>query len=182
MTTSAHLWAVGFDDVGRADLVRDEITQLGWGTGHASKYLVLLDIAVVVRHPDGSITLDHKQFPRVANVLACSAAGFLAGLAVGAALTGATIGALVGGAGSAAAAASIVGIRDEFVQEVEGLMKPGSSALFVLNDAADMEIILHALRGLGGTVLRTNVDLERARLIQSTLAAASDDRTKEIGK
>ena len=36
-----------------------------------------------------------------------------------------------------------------------------------------MDVILHAIRGLGGTVLKTNVGVERARLIQSTLAAAS---------
>ena len=114
-------------------------------------------------------------------ILACSAAGFLAGLAVGAALTGAAIGALVGGAG-VAASASAAGIREDFVREVEGLMKPGSSALFVLDDAGNMEMILDTLRGLGGTVLRTNVELERARLIQSTLAEASDGRTKAVGK
>jgi uncharacterized membrane protein len=181
MTATAHLWAVGFDDTERADQVRNEITQLGWGAGNAAKYLILLDIAVVVRHPDGSFTLDRKPFPRVGNVLACSAAGFLAGLAVGAALTGAAVGALAGGLGNAAAAGT-VGIRDDFVREVEGLMKPGSSALFVLDDAGDMEMILHALSGLGGTVLRTNVDLERARLIQATLAAGSDARAKTVGK
>ena len=37
-----------------------------------------------------------------------------------------------------------------------------------------MDAILHAIRGLGGTVLKTNVDLERAKLIQSTLAASAD--------
>jgi hypothetical protein len=35
-----------------------------------------------------------------------------------------------------------------------------------------MELILHTIQGLGGTVLKTNVDLERAKLIQSTLATA----------
>jgi hypothetical protein len=35
-----------------------------------------------------------------------------------------------------------------------------------------MDMILHKIRGLGGSVLKTNVDLERAKLIQSTLAAA----------
>jgi uncharacterized membrane protein len=165
----------------RADRVRDEITQLAWGTGQAAKYLILLDVAVVVRHPDGSFTLDHKPFARVTNILASSAAGFLAGLVVAAPLTGAAVGALVGGLGSAATA-STVGIHDEFVGEVKGLMKPGSSALFVLDNAGDMEMILNTLRGLGGTVLRTNVDLERAELIQSTLAAASDDRTKVSGE
>jgi hypothetical protein len=33
-----------------------------------------------------------------------------------------------------------------------------------------MDVIQHSIRGLGGTVLKTNVDLERAQLIQSTLA------------
>ena len=46
------------------------------------------------------------------------------------------------------------------------------NALFVLDDAAAMDVILHKIQGLGGTVLKTNVDLERAKLIQSTLAAA----------
>jgi uncharacterized membrane protein len=49
-------------------------------------------------------------------------------------------------------------------------MQPGTSALFVLDSEGDMEVILHAIQGLGGTVLRTNVDLQRAQLIQSTLA------------
>ena len=49
-------------------------------------------------------------------------------------------------------------------------MKPGTSALFVLGDEGDLDVILSQIRGLGGAVLKTNVDLERAKLIQSTLA------------
>jgi uncharacterized membrane protein len=56
---------------------------------------------------------------------------------------------------------------------VEDLIKPETSVLFVLDDGGDMDAILHAIRGLGGTVLKTNVDLERAKLIQSTLAASA---------
>ncbi len=100
-----------------------------------------------------------------------------AGLVLLAPLTGATVGALLGGAGTAASVAA-VGIGDDFVREVEGLMQPGTSALFVLDCEGDMEVILHAIQGLGGTVLRTNVDLQRAQLIQSTLAAASADTSK----
>jgi uncharacterized membrane protein len=170
MTTSAHLWAIGYDDMARAAQVRDKITNLGWGTGRAGKYLILEDIAVVVRHPDGSFTFDHQPFPKV-NVLGTTAIGFLAGLVLAAPLTGATLGALFGGAGSAAMATE-AGIDGEFISEVEKLMQPGTSALFVLDDAADMEVILHTIQGLGGTVLRTNVDRERARLIQITLAGA----------
>jgi hypothetical protein len=42
------------------------------------------------------------------------------------------------------------------------------------SEEGDMNAILRAIRGLGGTVLKTNVDLERAKLIQSTLAASAD--------
>jgi uncharacterized membrane protein len=169
MSESGHLWAVGYDDAARTDQVRDEIKDLGWGSGRAGKYLLLDDIAEVVRHPDGSFTVDRAQFPGAANILGCTAAGFLAGLALAAPFTGAAVGALLGGAGTAAMAAK-VGISDDFVREIERLMRPGTSALFVLDDAGDMEVILHAIRGLGGTVLKTNVDRERAKLIQSTLA------------
>jgi uncharacterized membrane protein len=55
------------------------------------------------------------------------------------------------------------------VREIEEMMKPGTSALFVLDDVGDMDVILHRIRGLGGTVLKTNVDVERAKLIQATL-------------
>jgi uncharacterized membrane protein len=171
MSEAGHLWAVGYDDVARADQVRNEIANLGWGSGRAAKYLILSDIAVVVRHADGSFTLDRKQFPGVANILASTGAGFLAGLVLAAPLTGATIGALLGSAGTAAA--THAGISEDFIRDAEGLMKPGTSAVFVLDDSVDMEVILHKIQGLGGKVLKTNVDLERAKLIQSTLAAAA---------
>jgi uncharacterized membrane protein len=162
---SGHLWAIGYDDMARADQVRDEITRLGWD----EPYLLLSDVAVVVRHPDGSLTVDREPFPAVANILSCAAVGFLAGLVVAAPLAGAAVGAALGGAGSAVAAG--VGIGDDFVRDVEAMMKPGTSVLFVLDDEGDMDLILHAIRGLGGTVLKTNVDVERAKLIQASLAA-----------
>ena len=177
MTKAEHLWAIGYDDMERAEQVRDEIIGLGWHT----PYFALLDVAVVVRHPDGSFTCNREPFPAVANILGCTAVGFLAGLVLLAPLTGAAVGALLGGAGTAAAVAA-VGIGDDFVREVEGLMQPGTSALFGLDSDGDMEVILHAIQGLGGTVLRTNVDLERVQLIQSTLAAAAAGTSKPDGQ
>src|SRR5262245_47164729 len=170
MTTDAHLWAIGYDDMVRAEQVRKAIIELGWGAGMAGKYLLLEDTAVVVRDPDGSFTIDRQPSPELANILTCAGVGFLAGLVLAAPLAGATIGALLGSAGTAAAAHA--GIKEDFIHEVESMMKPGTSALFVLDDEGDMEMILAKIKGLGGTVLKTNVDMERAKLIQSTLAAA----------
>jgi uncharacterized membrane protein len=161
----------------RADQVRDEIINLGWN----KHYLELDDVAVVVRHPDGSFTFDRKAFPDASNVLGCSVVGLVAGLVVGAPLIGAAVGAMVGGAGSVAVLAS-VGIGDDFARQVKELMKPGTSAIFVLDYEGDMDVILHAIRGLGGTVLKTNVDLERVQLIQSTLATPSAQPGKSDAK
>ena len=177
MTKSGHLWAVGYDKIERANQVREEIISLGWDKHN----LILQDIAMVVRHPDGSFTLNREPFPAASNVVGCSVVGFLAGLIVGAPITGATIGAMVGGAGSVAVLTS-ARIGEDFVKEVEQLMKPGTSALFVLDDGGDTDVILHKLRGLGGTVLKTNVDVERAQLIQSTLAAPSTQASKSEEK
>jgi len=49
MTTTKHLWAIGFDDMTRADRVRDPIIRIG---RHPNE-LILKDVAVVVRHPTG---------------------------------------------------------------------------------------------------------------------------------
>src|SRR5262249_14992276 len=137
MTTAAHLWAIGYDDMVRAEQVREEIIELGWGAGMAGRYLILEDIAVVVRHPDGRFTFDRKPYPGLANILAFTGVGFLAGLVLAAPLTGATIGALLGTAGTAAA--THAGIKEDFIHDVESMMKPGTSALFILDDEGDME-------------------------------------------
>jgi len=162
-----HLWAIGYDDVARAGQVKDEITKLGW----EEPYLILEDIAVVVRHPDGSFTVNREPLPALTNIVGFTLVGLVAGLVVAAPAAGAAIGALVGGAGTAASAAT-VGIAADYVREVEAMMRPGTSALFVLDDVGDMDVVLHRIRGLGGTVLKTNVDVERAKLIQATLAGS----------
>lgn len=165
MTLSPHLWAVGFDEPGRAERVRAEVVRLRG----PQQYLFVHDTIVVVRHTDGSLTINREPFSRVGNVLGTSTLGFLAGLIVGLPFTGAAIGAVVGAGGSVLSAT--VGIDEDFIREVSAMLKPGTSALFVLDDDGDMEVTIAAIRGLGGTVLRTNVDVERAKLIQSTLLA-----------
>jgi len=171
MRSTKHLWAVGYDDMERAAHVRDEIVRIGW----VANSLILKDLAVVVRRLDGSFTIDREHFPTGSNIVGASVAGFLAGLVIGAPIVGAAVGAMLGGAGTAVSVMS-AGITDDFVKDAQRLMKPGTSAIFVLESEGDMDVILHAIRGLGGTILKTNVDAERVRLVQSTLAASSEGR------
>src|SRR5215470_4173010 len=98
---TGHLWAIGYSDMERATQVKGEIAKLGWD----EHYLILSDVAVVVRHPDGSFTLNRDPFPVVGNIVGATAVGFLAGLVIAAPLPGAAVGALVGAAGSSMALA-----------------------------------------------------------------------------
>src|SRR5271166_5251013 len=92
MSKSGHLWAIGFDNTGRAAQFRDEITRLGW----EKHDLILRVVAVAVRYPDGSFTLNGEPFLEVTNILGGTTACFLAGLALGAPpLTGAAVGAVL---------------------------------------------------------------------------------------
>ena len=150
--------------MGRAEQVRHEIIKLS-----DKQCLILLDTAVAVRYSDGSLTLDGDPFVAAIDFSGHSIASFLAGLALAAPpLTAAAVG---GQMRSTDGAGAEVGIDEAFIGEVEALMKPGTSALFVLDLEGDMEAILQGIRGLGGTVLKANVDVARAKLIQSTLAA-----------
>jgi uncharacterized membrane protein len=167
MSEAGHLWVIGCDDLEEAERLRAEILKLG-----ESHCLILLDTAVVVRYPDGRLTINGEPYIASIKVSGHGLAGFFAGLSLGAPpLTGAAAGALVRGFGGGWADS---GIDDAFVIEVEKRMKPGSAALFVLDREGDMAAILNGIRGLGGTVLKTNVDLQRAKLIQATLAAQAE--------
>ena len=153
--------------MGRAEQVRHEIIKLS-----DKQCLILLDTAVAIRYPDGIVTLNGEPFVSIPYSRGHTFASFLAGLALGAPpLTGSAAGVLTRAAGGTAAE---VGIAEDFIEEVQALMKPGTSALFVLDQEGDMPAILQGIRGLGGTVLRTNVDVKRAKLIQSTLAGVDD--------
>ena len=162
MTTDVHLWAIGYDEMSRAEEVQSEIRKLG-----ADHSLDLLDTAVAVRFLDGSLTLDGERFV-IAELPRGSVARFFAGLILGAPpLSGAAAGALC--RATSACSTDEVRIDEHVVVEVQRLMKPGTSVLFVLDREGYRDAILQGIRGLGGTVLKTTVDAEQVKRIQSAL-------------
>jgi hypothetical protein len=80
MSKCENLWAIGFDDTGRAAQLRDEIIWLGW----EKHYLNLLDVALAVRYPDGSFTPNDEPFSVVTNIPGHTVASLLAAQALGA--------------------------------------------------------------------------------------------------
>jgi uncharacterized membrane protein len=163
MANQGNLWAVAFDGTTRAGEVRDAIIKLG-----SEKHdIALLDIAVAVRFRDGTLALNGEAFPEAICAPCGMLAWLLASLALGAPpVTGTEVGRVLDRAGVGAGDA---GISDDFVREMVRLVKPDTSVLFVLDEGGNIEAICDTIRGAEGTVLKTNVDLERAKLIQSTL-------------
>lgn len=161
---SAHLWAVGYGDADRASQVREVIVSLAG----AERYLRLLDIAVLARSADGASTFNGEAFSASGHVARHGLLGILTGFALAVPLL--TDDAVRWELDSAALETSnALGIDEKFKHEIASMMRPGTSALMVLDVAQNMNEILLRLQGLGGRILRTNVDIERANLIQSTL-------------
>jgi uncharacterized membrane protein len=165
MATASNLWALGFIDHASAEKARAAVCGL-----QDAQCLALDDVVLVTRLPDGSFKLDRDPCPVLGASGGGALFGFLAGLVVGQPLIGAAAGGLLGGA--VAAATSRIGIDAEFVSAVETLMTPGASVLFVMDEWGDREAILYQLGGLGGKVLKTNVDPEWVKQVQAALAAA----------
>ena len=122
--------------------------------------------------------LDRKPFPGVANIMACTGVGFLAG-----------------SCGSSAhrrdhrrlAGERRHGRRDhvgspaDFVRQVEALLKPGTSALVRPGRRRGYGGDSAHDQGLGGTVLR-RTSTGRANLIQPTLAVAATGGYKHVNR
>ena len=142
MADVGHLWAVGYDDVRSAEQIRDEIARLS-----ERHCLVLRDSAVAVRYADGSFTLDGEPYVPAGNIRGRGLASLLARLALGAPpLTAAAVG--FSSRSTDCTSTGALAISEEFVGEVQGMMKPGTSALFVLDEVGDLDAILQGIRGL----------------------------------
>ena len=165
MTTPAHLWAVGYDDLNRARQVREVVVSLSG----PQQSLRLLDIAILERSADGTLTFNGKPFSAGSHLVHNGILGLLTSFAL--AMPMVSDEAVTWMMDSTAPGAlNSLGIDDKFKQDIASMIQPGTSALLVLDVAENMNEILPRVQGLGGKILKTNVDIERANLIQSTLA------------
>src|SRR5262245_18197696 len=133
-----RLWAIGYDQIDRAAQMHDEVIRLG-----AKHCLEVLNPSVVVRYTDGIVTLDGQRFLGHISHYRNTWRRILADFALGVPpLTEAGVGALVG---NGRVASDDVGIDEAFISDVEELLKPGTSALFVLDQEGDMDALLQGI-------------------------------------
>jgi uncharacterized membrane protein len=182
------LIAVGFPGTHRAAEVLRQMQSL-----EARGTIDLEDAVAVYRTEDGRLRVDRslgatsKEAATLGGLVgailgAVLAAPLTAGASVAAAVTAVGVGALgVGTVGAVVGAIDATewkakyGVPEEFVQQVGGMVQPGTSAVFALvrSDEDPVAIARH-FRGYGGTVLRTKLVHAKAARVQKTIAARQD--------
>jgi uncharacterized membrane protein len=161
------LVVIAFDDQFKAEEVRTKLRKM------QKEYLIDLEDAVVaVKDNAGKVKL-HQMY----NLTAMGAVsggfwGSLVGLIFLNPLLGMAVGA---GAGAVSGALTDVGIDNNFMKQLAGDFKNGSSLLFVLVRKVTPDNVLAELQGTGGKVIKTSLTHEQEAKLQAALDAAKAD-------
>nr|WP_294519453.1 DUF1269 domain-containing protein [uncultured Rhodopila sp.] len=147
----------------KAEEVRQKLFDL------QKEYLIELDDAVIaVKQPNGRVKLNQMFHPAAAG----AASGTFWGALIGMLFLMPVIGAAVGAAsGAVSGAFTDVGIDDPFMKEAAATLQSGNAALFVLIRKVTADKVLEAIKGDGGTVLRTSFDQTKETALREALAA-----------
>ena len=104
--------------------------------------------------------------------------GSLIGLLFMMPLAGAAIGAASGALGGTLAD---LGINDEFMRQAARTLQSGNAALFLLIRRMTTDKVLAALRGVGGTVMRSLFDETKEEALRAALADAQAASAEAVG-
>ena len=138
--------------------------------GLQKEYLIEIgDAAIAVMHEGGKVKLN-----QLLNTTALGAvSGSFWGLLIGAIFLMPVFGAALGAAsGALGGALTDYGVNDDFMKDLSGSLQPGNAALFVLVNKMTADKVLEALRGTGGTVLKTSLDRTQEQKLREALADA----------
>ena len=161
----AELVVIAYPDEGTANQALDTLHRL-------EKDLVvqLGGSAVVVCDQDGKIRMATKTHATGAG----ATSGALWGMLIGLLFFVPVAGLLIGGAfGALFGSFASTGIKQEFISQVQGLMKPGTAAVVAMVQKATPDKALAALAPFGGTLLKTSLSEDAEKHIQEQLDAAT---------
>jgi uncharacterized membrane protein len=157
----ADLIAIGYPDEGTAEMAADEARRL------AQDLIIEPDaIAVIVRDKEGKFHVHTSHHPVGAGATWGMFWGLLFGLLFFIPFFGLAIGA---GMGALMGKITKSGIDREFQEQVRGMLKPGTSCLFLMVEKVTPDKATEALSRFGGTVLKSSLSKEGEQELQEAL-------------
>jgi uncharacterized membrane protein len=169
----SDLLVIEFPTEAKAEGVREMLLAM------QKEYLIELgDAVIAVKEPSGRVKLNQLFQPVARGAVSGALWGSLIGLLFMMPLAGAAIGAASGALGGKLAD---LGINDEFMRQASRTLQSGNAALFLLIRKMITDKVLAALRGVGGTVMRSSFDETREEALQSALAGAQAATAERTG-
>ncbi len=157
----ADLIAIGYDDMSTAFQAMDAVESL-----QADLVIQADAVAAIVRNEDGKLKTVTNQHPVGSGTVGGMFWGFLFGLLFFVPFLGMAFGA---GMGALMGKVAKTGIDQKFQTQVRDMLKPGTSALFIVFEKVTPDKALSALSKYGGTVLKTSLSDETTELINHEL-------------
>ncbi|MDQ0468763.1 DUF1269 domain-containing protein [Labrys wisconsinensis] len=158
----SDLVAIIYPTEEQAESVRKTLFEL------QKEYVIELgDAVIAVKAADGSVKLN-----QLFNTTAVGAlSGGFWGLLIGTIFLMPVIGAALGAAsGAVGGALTDFGINDAFMKDLSSSLQPGNAALFVLIRKMTADKVLDAVKGTGGTVLKTSLDHSKEQALRDAIA------------
>jgi uncharacterized membrane protein len=157
----AELIAIGYDDETTALDAMDEVGRL------AEDLIIQPDaVAAIVRNKEGKIRVTTNHHAVAAGTTWGLFWGFLFGILFFVPFFGMAVGA---GLGALMGKVEKTGIDKEFQEQVRDMVKPGTSALFVVVEKVTPDKAVEAMSKFGGTVLKTSLSKNAEKELQEAL-------------
>jgi uncharacterized membrane protein len=158
----ADLIAIGYEDENTA------VEAMRTAEDLAADLIIQPDqIAAIVRHKDGKFQVVTNHHEVGGGAAWGGFWGLLFGLLFFVPVLGLAVGA---GMGALMGKLAKSGIDKEFEEQVRDMLKPGTSALFLIVEKVTPDKAVDALGHYGGTVLKSSLSKETEELLQQELA------------
>jgi len=169
----SDLLVIEFASVAKAEGVREMLLAM------QKEYLIELgDAVVAVKEPNCRVKLNQLLQPVSHSTVSGMFWGSLIGLLFMMPLAGAAVGAA---SGALRGWLTDLGINDEFMKQAARTLQSGNAALFLLIRQMTTDKVLTALRGAGGTVMRSSFDETKEEALQAALAGARSATSEATG-
>jgi uncharacterized membrane protein len=162
----AELIAIGYEDEETAYRAAEEVERL-------AKDLVIEPeaVAVIVRDQNGRYKVTTNHHPVAEGVTWGMLWGVLFGLLFFVPVFGLAVGGIFG---ALFGVLDKIGVDKQFQQEVRDMVKPGTSALFMVVDKITTDKAVAALSKYGGRVLKSSLSTDAEQKLEEALAGAGN--------